>query len=125
MLFCDWTRIFFFSNGDLFLFHSLNFLFSILLYYKLSNDMTFSSSSLFDDVIEQCFDQLLDQQFDNMSLFWKMAKGAKKKKPILIENVKKVTYSNETYFSDNAIFSSHIFQRCFRMNKPLFIRKRR
>jgi len=41
--------------------------------------MAFSSCTPFDDVIEQSFDQLLDQQFDNMSLFWKMAKGAKKK----------------------------------------------
>jgi len=70
VLFCDWTRIFFFSNGDLFLSHSLNFLFSILLYYKLSNDMTSSSSSLFDDIIEQCFDQLLDQQFNNIFCFF-------------------------------------------------------
>ena len=55
--------------------------------------MTSSSRVPFDDVIKQSFDQLLDQQFDNM--FVDLATREKRNEPILT-NMKNNTSSYGT-----------------------------
>ena len=55
--------------------------------------MASSSHTLFDDAMEQTFDQLLDQQFDNM--FVDLATREKRNEPILT-NMKNNTSSYGT-----------------------------
>jgi len=88
--------------------------------------MASSSRTPLDDAMEESFDQLLDQQFENMFVELSNSEEVAKK------NRKRAYFDRKReeghvllwndYFSDNAIFPLQTFRRRFRMKKPLFLR---
>ena len=87
--------------------------------------MASSSSNNFDDTDER-FDQIFDQQFENLLIQNENRQKARtsKKKRAYIERQREQGHMQlwKDYFSEDATYPPIMFRRRFRMNKPLFMR---
>ncbi|KAL0759520.1 hypothetical protein Bca101_075670 [Brassica carinata] len=88
--------------------------------------MASSSSHDLDNMMDETFDQLLEQQFEQLSIHYEERQNASrsKKKRAYIERQREQGHMQlwNDYFSEDATYPSHMFRRRFRMNKPLFMR---
>uniref|UniRef100_A0A0D3BTK1 DDE Tnp4 domain-containing protein n=1 Tax=Brassica oleracea var. oleracea TaxID=109376 RepID=A0A0D3BTK1_BRAOL len=87
--------------------------------------MASSSSNNFEEIDER-FDQIFDQQFENLLIHNDDLQEASKskKKRVYIKRQREQGHLQlwNDYFSEDATYPSHMFGRRFRMNKPLFMR---
>ncbi|XP_048609380.1 putative nuclease HARBI1 [Brassica napus] len=88
--------------------------------------MASSSSTNFDDEMDEKADQIFDQEFQNLFIHHENRQEASrsKKKRAYIERQREQGHMQlwNDYFSEDATYPSHLFRRRFRMNKPLFMR---
>ncbi|KAL0805842.1 hypothetical protein Bca101_098333 [Brassica carinata] len=88
--------------------------------------MASSSSTNFDDEMDEKFDQIFHQRFQNLLICHENRQEASrsKKKRAYIERQREQGHMQlwNDYFSEDATYPSHMFRRRFRMNKPLFMR---
>uniref|UniRef100_A0A0D3EB20 Uncharacterized protein n=1 Tax=Brassica oleracea var. oleracea TaxID=109376 RepID=A0A0D3EB20_BRAOL len=88
--------------------------------------MASSSSTNFDDEMDEKFDQIFDRQFENLLIHHENRQEASrsKKKRAYIEKQREQGHMQlrNDYFSENPTYPSHMFRRRFRMNKLFFMR---
>ncbi|XP_013589624.1 PREDICTED: uncharacterized protein LOC106298069 [Brassica oleracea var. oleracea] len=82
--------------------------------------MSSSSSDEVDEAIEEMVDQVVDNYIDSIV----EVQANKPKRRVYIDRDREQGHNQlwNNYFKENPTYPPEMFRRCFRMNKPLFIR---
>ena len=82
--------------------------------------MSSSSSDELEERVDEVFDEIFEDTYNDIV----EAQTNKQRKHAYIERNREVGHNRlwKDYFSEDSTFSAHLFRRCFRMNKELFMR---